>query len=134
MIRAASLASRAARLPALARLPAATRPLCTGIDVDMCCRTYTMQVSDDPSAYEMDLVFEDFLDEAGQIEGVCGASRLVCKTFWDYKMILKFEDHDSIVNYMENHNDAINEAFLPRIQALAIGEVKQQNFVYDDIE
>ena len=64
----------------------------------------------------------------------CGASRLVCKTFWDYKMILKFEDHDSIVNYMENHNDAINEAFLPRIQALAVGEVKQQNFVYDDIE
>ena len=92
MIRAVA---RAARLPALAR----ARPLCTGIDVDMCCRTYTMQVSDDPSAYEMDLVFEDFLDEAGQIEGVCGASRLVCKTFWDYKMILKFEDHDSCLLY-----------------------------------
>ena len=85
-------------------------------------------------AFDPAIVFEDFLDEAGQIEGVCGASRLVCKTFWDYKMIIKFEDHDSIVNYMENHNDAINEAFLPRIQALAVGEVKQQNFVYDDIE
>ena len=76
----------------------------------MCAAAPTLQVSDDPSAYEMDLVFEDFLDEAGQIEGVCGAP-LVCKTFWDYKMILKFEDHDSIV-CMENHNDAINEAFL----------------------
>ena len=75
MLRAASKSSRRARCPHSRVFRRGE--LCTGIDVDMCCRTYTMQVSDDPSAYEMDLVFEDFLDEAGQIEGVA-ARRASC--------------------------------------------------------
>ena len=37
------------------------------------------------------LAFEDFLDRAAEAEGCAGASRLVCKTAWDYKLILKFE-------------------------------------------
>ena len=81
----------------------------------------------------MDLVFEDFLDEAGQIEGVCGASRLVCKTFWDYKMILRRGPRQ----HRELHGEPQRRdqrGVPPRIQALAVGEVKQQNFVYDDIE
>lgn len=57
------------------------------------------------------------------------------QTGWDYKLIVKFEDVDSLKNYMSEHHEAIMEDILPQIKALAVdGEVHQQNFVYDDIE
>ena len=57
------------------------------------------------------------------------------QTGWDYKLIVKFEDVDSLKNYMSEHHEAIMEDILPQIKELAVdGEVHQQNFVYDDIE
>ena len=54
---------------------------------------------------------------------------------WDYKMILKFEDIDSLKNYMANDHDRISEEHMPKLEAfLADGKFHQQNFVYDDIE
>lgn len=62
---------------------------------------------------------------------------LLCRSQmeWDYKIIVKFEDVDSLKNYMSEHHEAIMEDILPQVKALAVGgEVHQQNFVYDDIE
>lgn len=136
---ASSVLRCAARLPSAARAGAATlqraRGLCDGVDVDQVCRVFSCKVADDASAHRMDMAFEDFLDRAGVVEGVCGASRLVCKEFWDYKLILKFEDAESLTGYMEGHHAALSDEFLPSIKALAVGgAVKEQNFVYDDVE
>jgi hypothetical protein len=54
---------------------------------------------------------------------------------WDYKMILKFDDIDSLKSYMADHHDTISEKHMPKLEAfLADGKFHQQNFVYDDIE
>ena len=82
----------------------------------------------------MDLVFDRFIDEASMVEGVTGAARMVCKSEWDYNLILKFEDIDSLKSYMADHHDKIWGEFESEVKALAVGNIKQQNFVYDDIE
>lgn len=40
----------------------------------------------------MDLAFDQFIDKIANVEGVSGASRMVCKSEWDYKLILKVWD------------------------------------------
>jgi len=105
------------------------------VEVDMVCRMWSCKVKDDETAHEMDCAFDDMIDEVSEVEGCAGASRLVCKSEWDYKFILKFDDLDSLQNYMKNDHDRIAADHFPKIQKLAVGEdVKQQNFVYDDIE
>ena len=70
-----------------------------------------------------------------QAEGCAGASRLLCKSEWDYKLIVKFEDAESLEGFMNEHHPRISEVFTPSLQALAAGGVvHEQNFVYDDIE
>jgi hypothetical protein len=93
-----------------------------------------IQVKDDPGAHKMDLVFDRFIDEVSMVEGVTGAARMVCKSEWDYKLILKFEDIDSLKAYMADHHEKVWNDFEPEVKELAVGDVKQQNFVYDDIE
>ena len=76
------------------------------------------------------LAFEDFLDAAAEAEGCAGASRLVCKSAWDYKLILKFEDSAAIEGFMKSHHDSLTKEFMPAIKALAVeGKVHEQNFV-----
>ena len=75
------------------------------------------------------------LDGLGEVPGCFGASRLVCKSEWDYKLIVKFEDAESLEGFMNEHHPRISEVFTPSLQALAAGGVvHEQNFVYDDIE
>lgn len=75
------------------------------------------------------------MDAAAEAEGCAGASRLVCKTEWDYKLILKFEDSDSLGQFMSSHHDSLTKEFMPSIKDLAVGgKVTEQNFVYDDVE
>ena len=76
------------------------------------------------------------LDGVAEVEGCFGASRLVCKSEWDYKLIVKFEDAPSLKSFMENeYNTLWTQDFKPRVEALAVdGKVKEQNFVYDDID
>ena len=96
---------------------------------------WSCKVKDDPTAHQMDIAFEDFLDAAAGVEGCTGASRLVCKEFWDYKLILKFDDASSLQSYMTDHHESLTKDFMPAVKALAVdGNVKEQNFVYDDIE
>lgn len=83
----------------------------------------------------MDCTFDEMIDDVADVEGCAGASRLVCKSDWDYKFILKFDDLDSLQNYMKNDHDEVMSTHLPKIEKLAVGgKVHQQNFVYDDIE
>ena len=84
---------------------------------------------------QMDCAFDEMIDDVSEVDGCAGASRLVCKTEWDYKFILKFEDVESLEGYMKNDHERISAVHLGRIKSLAVDEkVKQQNFVYDDIE
>ena len=83
---------------------------------------------------QMDCAFDEMIDDVSEVEGCAGASRLVCKTEWDYKFILKFEDLESLQNYMKNDHERLSAVHLPQIESLAVGKVSQQNFVYDDIE
>ena len=50
------------------------------------------------------------------------------------QLIVKFEDIDSLKLYMSEHHESIMQEFEPKIAALATTALKQQNFVYDDIE
>ena len=129
----------AARTLPRALAPTGSRALCVGddkgIQVDMVCRMWSLKVADDETAHEMDCVFDELIDDVSEIEGCAGASRLVCKSEWDYKFILKFEDVSSLENYMANEHERVSAVHLGRIKQLAVDEkVKQQNFVYDDIE
>merc|ERR1712010_161649 len=134
------LARAVARAPAmrgLALTRMAARPLCAmeqkSISVDMVCRMWSMKVKNDETAYQMDLAFDEMIDDLGEVPGCEGASRLVCKSEWDYKFILKFEDLKSLQDYMKNDHDRISDVHLPKIKTLAVGDIAQQNFVYDDI-
>lgn len=120
-----------------AALAPRARGMCSlteGVTVDMVCRVFSCKVKDDAAAHQMDLVFDAFLDKAAEAEGCAGASRLVCKTDWDYKLIVKFEDLESLKLYMAETHEGIMKEFEPKIKALATTELHQQNFVYDDIE
>jgi len=123
----------ALRVPQLAQR---ARGLCMteGVPIDQTCRVFSCKVKDDPTAHQMDLVFDSYLDKAAELNGVQGAARLVCKSEWDYKLIIKFEDLDSLKDYMGNHHEGLMEEFEPKIKALASTPLHQQNFVYDDIE
>tara|TARA_B100000780_G_scaffold260082_1_gene211555 strand:- start:1046 stop:1234 length:189 start_codon:yes stop_codon:yes gene_type:complete len=50
------------------------------------------------------------------------------------QLIVKFEDIDALKLYMSDHHESIMQEFEPKIAALATTALKQQNFVYDDIE
>ena len=83
----------------------------------------------------MDLAFEEFLDAAAEVEGCTGASRLVCATEGDYKLILKFEDGKAHDDFMQSHHASLNKTFMPTLEALAKnGTLTEQSFIYDDIE
>lgn len=69
---------------------------------------------------QMDLAFDEMIDDLGEVDGCEGASRLVCKSEWDYKFILKFEDLKSLQDYMKNDHDRISEIHLPKIKTLAV--------------
>ena len=130
LLRRAPAAALASRVGVSAR-----RTLCEGVEVDMVCRVWSAKVKDDPTAHKMDIAFEDFLDAAAEVDGVTGASRLVCKEHWDYKLILKFEDASALKGYMESHHASLSQQFLPSLKELAVdGKITEQNFVYDDIE
>ena len=76
------------------------------------------------------------LDGLAEVEGCFGASRLVCKSEWDYKLIVKFEDLPSLKGFMENEYKSLwTDDFKERVEALSVdGTVKEQSFVYDDID
>ena len=100
------------------------------------CVPLRSQVKNDVQAHRMDLVMEEFLEsvvsktEKAGMEGYVGAARLVCKSEWDYKIILKFADLDSLKEYMGNHHEDILKDFRPQIEELAVdGKMAQQNFV-----
>jgi len=93
-----------------------------------------VQVRDDPGAHALDLVFDRFIDDVSSVEGVTGAARMVCKDAWDYKLILKFEDTESLKTYMADHHTKVWAEYEPEVKKLVDGPIKQQNFVYDDIE
>ena len=59
---------------------------------------------------------------------------MVCKTAWDYKLILKFEDMDALKNFLDGDHPALNEALKKEAAPYVVGELTEQNFVYDDIE
>ena len=70
------------------------------------------------------------IDAVADIEGCAGASRLVCKSDWDYKFILKFENLDSMQDFMANDHARVMDVHLPRIKSLAVdSKVHEQNFV-----
>jgi hypothetical protein len=59
----------------------------------------------------------------------------VCKTEWDYKLILKFQDTDSLTDFLSNHHPSMSSDFLPSMKEHTVdGKMKEQNFVYDDVE
>ncbi|EOD11598.1 hypothetical protein EMIHUDRAFT_437575 [Emiliania huxleyi CCMP1516] len=148
MLRTALSRSSLARSAASRGLPRAAAPRLArglasdadgedGVHVDMVARMWSCKVKDDPGAYQMDLVFDSFIDKASQVEGVVGASRLLCKSYWDYKLILKFEETGALKRYLAENgeHDALMREYLPQIEKLTIdGKVHQQSFVYDDIE
>ena len=131
----AALCRRNPAASVISRAVAHTRSLCDGVEVDMVCRVYSCKVKDDPTAHKMDLAFEDFLDAVADAEGCVGAIRLVCKSEWDYKLILKFENTAGLKGFMKDKHGTVTEQWMPNIKALAVdGKVHEQNFVYDDIE
>ena len=76
------------------------------------------------------------LDGLGEVPGCFGASRLVCKSEWDYKLIVKFEDAPSLTDFMKNEYTPLwVEQFKPQAEQLAVdGKIHEQNFVFDDID
>lgn len=55
--------------------------------------------------------------------------RLVCKSEWDYKLILKFHDLAALKDFMANAHPQLQETFNPRFEELIGGKLHEQNFV-----
>jgi hypothetical protein len=130
---ASTLARRVPPSSSALQLGVRARGLCT-VTVDKTCRVYSCKVEDDKMAHQLDLLMDEFVEHVENVEGYAGAARLVCKSEWDYKLIVKFADLDSLKNFMANVHPSLKTEFNPRIEALIAGPVHEQNFVYDDIE
>jgi hypothetical protein len=130
---AMALARRVPAPPSAGLLSGAPRGLC-GVSVDMTCRVYSCKVADDSMAHQLDLLMDEFIEKVEGLDGYAGAARLVCKSEWDYKLVIKFRDLDSLKDFMSNTHPQLEQTFKPRIEQLIGGKVHEQNFVYDDIE
>jgi hypothetical protein len=75
------------------------------------------------------------VEQVETLDGYAGSARLICKSEWDYKLILKFENSAGLKGFMNDKHGTVTEQWMPNIKALAVdGKVHEQNFVYDDIE
>ena len=72
------------------------------------------------TAHQLDCEFENWIDAVAEVEGCAGATRLLCKTEWDYKLILKFEDVGSLQDYMKDHHERIEAEHMPKLEALLV--------------
>jgi hypothetical protein len=132
LLRSTGLRFVSSRLPTLA---STRRGLCNvGVEVDMVCRVWSCKVKDDASAALVDEAFDEWLDDAAQDEGCAGATRLLCKSEWDYKLLLKFEDSESLKKFLGNEHSTLSQAIREKTKDLVVGDLHEQNFVYDDIE
>ena len=110
------------------------RNLCESVQIDMVCRQWSCKVKDLKEAHKMDVAFEDFLDAAAEVEGCAGASRMVCGSHGDYKLILKFEDAAAHDNFMESHHASLNKTYMPTLTALAVdGKIDEQSFICERV-
>ena len=79
---------------------------------------------------QLDCAFDEMIDDVAEVEGCAGASRLVCKSEWDYKFILKFEDLSSLQGYMKNDHERVMGIHMPNIKPLIVDQkMHEQNFV-----
>ncbi|KAG8462370.1 hypothetical protein KFE25_012190 [Diacronema lutheri] len=130
---AVAMARRAPPAPPVLALRQPARSLC-GVTIDKTCRVYSCKVKDDAMAHQLDLLMDEFIEHVEGLNNYAGAARLVCKSEWDYKLIIKWHDLDSLKEFMANSHPQLQEHFRPRIESLIGGKLHEQNFVYDDIE
>eukprot|EP00307_Rebecca_sp_RCC1486_P014954 CAMPEP_0119414882 /NCGR_PEP_ID=MMETSP1335-20130426/7226_1 /TAXON_ID=259385 /ORGANISM="Chrysoculter rhomboideus, Strain RCC1486" /LENGTH=134 /DNA_ID=CAMNT_0007439777 /DNA_START=45 /DNA_END=449 /DNA_ORIENTATION=+ len=133
MLTASRALGQRMRAPAVLNPALRARALC-GVTIDKTCRVYSCKVKDDAQAHQLDLLMDEFIENVENLEGYAGAARLVCKSEWDYKLIIKFENLDALKDFMANTQPDLSQHFNPRISQLIGGTVHEQNFVYDDIE
>jgi hypothetical protein len=103
------------------------RGLC-GVTIDKTCRVYTCKVADDAMAHQLDLLMDEFIEQVETLDGYAGATRLICKSEWDYKLIIKFGNLDALKEFMASTHPALQAEFKPRMEELISGKVHEQNF------
>ena len=92
------------------------------------------KVTDEAAAMKMDALLEKAEASMKKVKGYKGKTRMVCKTYWDYKSLFRFDSVDSLVAYMEG--DVREKELIPMLeeakQIAVDGDVHMQNFVIDD--
>ncbi|QDZ20204.1 hypothetical protein HOP50_03g27220 [Chloropicon primus] len=106
------------------------------IPVNKVCRMVQCKVPDEAAGVEMDKL----LDEADKVmkkgvPGYVGATRMICKSYWDFKSVMVFDSVSALEGYMESEvKEKEIMPILEKAKAFAVDEdIKLQNFVYDQL-
>lgn len=69
-------------------------------------------------------------------DGYGGYTRMVCKSAWDYKAFHVFKTPDDFGLFMEADSPGMLafQSAASELQAIAVDDVEQQNFVYDEVK
>ena len=98
------------------------------------CRVLQCKVPDEAAAIEMDTLQREADGIMKKVPGYVGSTRMVCKSYWDYKSIMIFESGDALGGYLES--EVREKEILPLLEkgkAFAVdGDIKMQNFVHDN--
>lgn len=91
------------------------------------------KVKDEEAAMAMDALTAKSEELMKKVPGYVGGTRMVCKSYWDYKSVMIFDSVAALEGYMES--DVREKEMLPLLEeakAYAVdGDIKMQNFVYD---
>ena len=104
------------------------------IPVNKVCRMVQCKVPDEAAAIEMDALL-DQADAAMKkgVPGYVGATRMICKSYWDFKSVMVFDSVASLEGYLDS--DVKEKEIMPilaKAKDFAVdGDIKLQNFVYE---
>ena len=105
------------------------------VPVNKVCRMLQCKIAGEEEAVAMDALLNEADAVMKKVPGYVGSTRMVCKSYWDFKSVMVFEDVPALEGYMES--DVKEKEMLPLLEkakTLALdGDVKMQNFVYDQL-
>merc|ERR1711877_51583 len=84
------------------------------IPVNNVCRMVQCKVKDEEAAMAMDALTAKSEELMKKVPGYVGGTRMVCKSYWDYKSISIFESGDALGGYLEG--DVREKELLPLLE------------------
>ena len=93
------------------------------------------KVEGEEQAVAMDALLNEADKTMKSFSGYVGSTRMVCKSYWDFKSVMVFDSVASLEGYLDS--DVKEKEIMPllaKAKDFAVdGDIKLQNFVYDQL-